>query len=67
MYKKLHKTETHSNWNPYCHKGSLFMCLLERVIMLTKDVYDIQFKNRKNSCDLFRSFFGLYLVLYGAM
>jgi hypothetical protein len=50
MYKKLHKTETHSNGNPYCHKGSFFRCVPERDIMLTSAVYDIQAKKRKNSC-----------------
>ena len=47
MYKKLHKTETHSNGNPYGHKGSFLMCVPERDIMLTKDVYHIQRKKRK--------------------
>ncbi len=41
MYKKLHKTETHSIGNPYGHKGSLFVCVPERDIMLTRDVYGI--------------------------
>ncbi|AXI32858.1 hypothetical protein CIB87_28330 (plasmid) [Priestia megaterium] len=47
MYKKLHKTETHSNGNPYGHKGSFWWCVPERDIMLTKHEYCIQLKNRK--------------------
>jgi hypothetical protein len=50
MYKKLHNKETLPSWKPLYAKGFLFPCVPERVIMLTTHVYDIQLKNRKNSC-----------------
>jgi len=50
VYKKLHKEEN----TPYLEllptKGSFLGCVLERDIMLTTAVYDIQLKKRKNSC-----------------
>jgi len=47
MYKKLHTKEKSLFENSLSAKGSFLGCVPERVIMLTKDVYDIQVKNRK--------------------
>lgn len=47
MYKKLHKSETRPHREPYSHKGSFFLCVPERGIMLTNLVYHIQRKNEK--------------------
>jgi len=48
MYKKLHKEEN----TPYLEllptKGSFLWCVPERDIMLTRNEYYIQPKNRKN-------------------
>jgi hypothetical protein len=41
MYKKLHKEEKDPLTNPLSPKGLVFLCVPERVIMLTKDVYDM--------------------------
>lgn len=37
MYKKLHKSETRPHREPYSHKGSFFLCVPERDIMLTEN------------------------------
>jgi hypothetical protein len=47
MYKKLHTPEKEPSAEPFCDKGSFLMCVPERHIMLTRNVYDIQPKNRK--------------------
>jgi hypothetical protein len=50
MYKKLHKAEIVTSSESLPTKDSFFVCVPERGIMLTTDVYDIQPKKRKNSC-----------------
>jgi len=47
MYKKLHNKEPLPSWKPLYAKGFLFPCVPERVIMLTRIVYDIQRRKRK--------------------
>ncbi|MEH7070831.1 hypothetical protein V7034_21725, partial [Priestia megaterium] len=43
-------------------KGFLFPCVPERDIMLTKDVYDIHLKNRKNSTAGWEFFLHTFVV-----
>jgi len=57
MYKKLHKEETRPHGEPFSQEGSLFWCVPERDIMLTKIEYDIQRKKRKTPGPDTRSFF----------
>jgi len=65
MYKKTHTQEKGSLAEPYCRKSS-FACLVPwRVIMLTKDVYHIQLKNRKNYWTRISSFLIKHVVNLG--
>jgi hypothetical protein len=62
MYKKLHTPEKEPSAEPFCDKGSFLVCLPERDIMLTKDVYDIHLKNRKNSTAGWEFFLHTFVV-----
>jgi len=44
MYKKLHKAEIVTSSESLPTKGSFFVCVPERVIMLTSDEYNIHYK-----------------------
>ncbi|PGZ79459.1 hypothetical protein COE55_10245 [Priestia megaterium] len=50
MYKKTHTQAKESLAEPYCRKGSFAYLVPLRDIILTKVVYHIQYKKRKNSC-----------------
>jgi hypothetical protein len=49
MYKKLHKAEIVTSSESLPTKGSFFVCVPERGIMLTKHVYPIQLKKQKKA------------------